>query len=136
MNYSSQKPSTLACRLHKKPIDDPFLMSFDINWSELVSDESLNESIKEFLDNQFQSISLPSFIDNLSVSDFSLGNSPPEITIRHIGDPFDDFYEDEGDDDEKERKTFICSKESRKILIPVTTMRMTNTTETEVMIYQ
>lgn len=79
-------------------------MSFDINWSDLVSDESLNESIKEFLDNQFQNISLPSFIDNLSVSDFSLGNSPPEITIRHIGDPFDDFYEAEGEDDEKEKK--------------------------------
>lgn len=79
-------------------------MSFDINWSELVSDDSLNEAIKEFLDNQFQSISLPSFIDNLSVTDFSLGNSPPEVTIRHIGDPFDEFYEDEGDDDERERK--------------------------------
>lgn len=79
-------------------------MSFDINWSELVSDDSINESIKEFLDNQFQSISLPSFIDNLSVSDFSLGNSPPEIIIRHIGDPFNEFYEDKGEDDEKERK--------------------------------
>lgn len=81
------------------------LMSFDINWAQLVSDDSINESIKEFLDQQFQRISLPSFIDNLSVTDFSLGSSPPEITIRHIGDPFDDFYEDEGEDEEKEKKT-------------------------------
>lgn len=79
-------------------------MSFDINWTELVADGAINESIKEFLDNQFQNLSLPSYIDNLKVSDFTLGNAPPEITIRHIGDPFEEFYEEEGEEDEKDRK--------------------------------
>lgn len=76
-------------------------MSFDINWSQLVSDGTINESIKGFLDEQFQNLSLPSYIDNLSVTDFNLGNIAPEITIRHIGDPFDEFYEkdDDGEDE-------------------------------------
>lgn len=76
-------------------------MSFDINWDQLVGDGSINESIKQFLDKQFSNLELPSYINNLSVSNFSLGTNPPEITIRHIGDPFDEFYEDEdeeGDD--------------------------------------
>lgn len=70
-------------------------MSFDINWSQLVEDESINNSIKEFLASQFLSVSLPSYIDNLTVSDFLLGDEAPEIIIRDIGDTFDDFYEDE-----------------------------------------
>lgn len=73
-------------------------MSFDINWEKLVEDDSITRSIRDFLDEQFKSISLPSFIDNLSVTDFSLGLRPPEVTIRHIGDPFDDFYDEDGDD--------------------------------------
>lgn len=70
-------------------------MSFDINWSQLVEDESINNSIKDFLASQFLSVSLPSYIDNLTVSDFLLGDKAPEIIIRDIGDTFDDFYEDE-----------------------------------------
>ena len=29
------------------------------------------------------------------MTDFNLGEIPPEVTIRHIGDPFEEFYEDE-----------------------------------------
>lgn len=75
-------------------------MSFDINWTNLVSDDTINDVIKEFLDQQFQSLSLPSFINNLSVTDFSLGSQPPDITIRHIGDPFDEFYKEENESDD------------------------------------
>lgn len=78
-------------------------MSFDINWENLVADGSLNDTIREFLDSQFQSITLPSFIDNLSVTKFDLGNCAPEIIIRHIGDPFDDFYEDSEEEGENVR---------------------------------
>lgn len=70
-------------------------MSFDINWNQLTIDDTINQSIKEFLDQQFKNISLPSFISNLAVTDFNLGEIPPEVTIRHIGDPFEEFYEDE-----------------------------------------
>ena len=75
-------------------------MSIDIDWLELSADGSLNEFLRTFLDNQLKSISLPSYIDNLSVANFSLGSTPPEMTIRHIGNPFDEFYEEE--DQEKE----------------------------------
>lgn len=74
-------------------------MSFDINWDNLVSDNAINESIKEFLDSQFQNLSLPSYIADLSVTNFTLGNTPPDITIRHISDPFDEFYENEDEED-------------------------------------
>lgn len=72
-------------------------MSFDINWSQLVDDGSINQSIKDFLADQFLSLTLPSYIDNLTVSDFLLGDKAPEITIRDIGETFEEFYEDEDD---------------------------------------
>lgn len=77
-------------------------MSFDINWDNLVSDDSISNSIKEILNNQFNEISLPSFVDSLAVTDITLGQTPPRITIRHIGNPFDEFYN--SDDTEEEVK--------------------------------
>lgn len=73
-------------------------MSFEINWEQLISDNIINDSIQEFLDYQFQNISLPLYINDLSVTNFSLGDQPPEVIVRHIGDPFDDFYEEEGEE--------------------------------------
>lgn len=70
-------------------------MSFDINWSQLVDDPSINSSIKDFLALQLLAVSLPSYIDNLTVTDFLLGDEAPEVIIRDIGDTFDAFYEDE-----------------------------------------
>uniref|UniRef100_A0A0L0NS77 Mitochondrial distribution and morphology protein 12 n=1 Tax=Candidozyma auris TaxID=498019 RepID=A0A0L0NS77_CANAR len=81
--------------------DTTTIMSFDINWDKLVADNSLNESIREFLDIQLNQLLLPPYIDNLTVTKFSLGTKAPEITIRHVGDPFDEFYE-EGSDGEEE----------------------------------
>ncbi|CAK9441983.1 uncharacterized protein LODBEIA_P57960 [Lodderomyces beijingensis] len=77
-------------------------MSFDINWSKLTTDSNINGSIKEFLHDQLQGLSLPSYISNLEVVDFNLGDIPPEITIRHIGDPFEDFYcnREDGEDED------------------------------------
>lgn len=76
-------------------------MSFDINWSQFASNPNLNERIRLFIDEELHSITLPSFIDNLTVEAFSLGEKAPEITIRHIGDPFEEFYADENDNDEE-----------------------------------
>lgn len=81
-------------------------MSFDINWDKLVEDNSINESIREFLDTQLNQLLLPSYIDNLTVTEFSLGSKAPELTIRHVGDPFDEFYE-EGDDNEEEKNPIL-----------------------------
>lgn len=67
-------------------------MSFDINWDKLISDESINDGLKQFLNDQLNAVTLPSFIDKLCVTKFSLGNIPPQITIRHVDSPFEDFY--------------------------------------------
>ncbi|KAF5208522.1 putative mitochondrial distribution and morphology protein [Clavispora lusitaniae] len=83
-------------------------MSFDINWDKLVSDDSISNSIKDFLNDQFNEISLPSFVDTLSVTGFSLGSIPPNITIRHIGNPFDEFY-----------KRNVPEEEAKKGQLPV-----------------
>lgn len=87
-------------------------MSFQINWNQLASDAALNESIRSFLHTELNAISLPSFIDNLSVAGFSLGEVAPEITIRHIGDPFDEFYADHTTDDEEKNHALPPSSPS------------------------
>lgn len=69
-------------------------MSFDINWDNLAADKEISENIRLFLHDQLNKLSLPSFIDNLAVTKFSLGHVPPQVTIRHIGDPFEEFYND------------------------------------------
>lgn len=69
-------------------------MSFEINWDKLVEDPAINEGIREFLDDQLHNIELPLYISSLSVTNFNLGTIPPDISIIHIGNPFDEFYED------------------------------------------
>ncbi|KAI5960818.1 MDM12 [Candida pseudojiufengensis] len=84
-------------------------MSFDINWETLRSDPQINDSIAGFLQDQFDNLTLPSFISNLQVIDFNLGDIPPEITIRHIGDPFEEFFnenKDETDNNSKDQPSF------------------------------
>lgn len=79
-------------------------MSFEIDWDKL-SDDTINNGIKEFLDEQFQSIDLPSFISGLKVTEFNLGTKPPDIIIRHISNPFDEFYDENLQDiDERLKK--------------------------------
>lgn len=89
-------------------------MSFDINWDKLRSDVEISNSIKEFLHEQLQNLTLPSYISNLQVVDFSLGDIPPDITIRHIGDPFPDFYNAEDDDVLKEEEEFPFPNNQQK----------------------
>lgn len=67
-------------------------MSFEINWQDLGEDEAVNDSIKSFLNSHLQSISLPSYVSSLQVTDFCLGGIPPNITLREISDPLDEFY--------------------------------------------
>lgn len=79
-------------------------MSLDIDWDKLVSDTTFTEGLRDFLDEQFKSISLPSYIDSLSVTNVNIGSIPPAITIRHIGDPFAEFYHDDDDIEERLKK--------------------------------
>lgn len=73
-------------------------MSLEINWDLLSSDKELNDSIRQFIDEQFQNIELPDFIKDIKVTDFEIGKVAPEITVRHIGDPFEEFYESDSDE--------------------------------------
>ncbi|KAA8900530.1 hypothetical protein TRICI_006199 [Trichomonascus ciferrii] len=75
-------------------------MSIEIDWNRLLEDsDELSESIRSFLDDQFQKLPLPPYIKSLAVTSFSLGTVPPNITIKHISDPFPEFYSEDYDSD-------------------------------------
>lgn len=84
-------------------------MSFDINWASLVSDENISSQLQSFLDQQLNNLKLPDFIDKLTVTQFSLGTKAPDITIRHIGNPFEEFYHDAESEDEERRNSNIAA---------------------------
>lgn len=82
-------------------------MSIDINWEKLTggSDGSSRaESIRAFIHDRFQQVTLPRFIRSVHVHSFDFGSIPPEIEIKDICDPLPDFYEEDEDcpDDEDE----------------------------------
>ncbi|CAN6602873.1 mitochondrial distribution and morphology protein 12 [Trichomonascus vanleenenianus] len=78
-------------------------MSVEFDWERLLEDEEvISEKIRSFLDRQFQQLTLPPYIKSLSVTSFNLGTVAPEITIKHIADPFPEFYSDLFDDEEEQ----------------------------------
>lgn len=73
-------------------------MSVEIDWQTLLEDsDELNDNIRGWLDKQFKSLELPPYIKDLSVTSFDLGDQAPAVTIKHIGDPFDEFYENDSE---------------------------------------
>ncbi|KAF9731088.1 Mitochondrial distribution and morphology protein 12 [Paraphaeosphaeria minitans] len=75
-------------------------MSIDINWEKLTggSDGSSRaESIRAFIHDRFQQVTLPRFIRSVQVHSFDFGSIPPEIEIKDICDPLPDFYEEDED---------------------------------------
>ncbi|KAI9724671.1 MAG: Mitochondrial distribution and morphology protein 12 [Chrysothrix sp. TS-e1954] len=80
-------------------------MSIDLNWPVLTSGpdgEAFAESIRAFVHNRFQQVTLPRFIKSVHVHKFEFGTVPPELEIKDICNPLPDFYED---DDEEERES-------------------------------
>lgn len=74
-------------------------MSVEIDWQTLLEDsEELNNKVRGWLDRQFKSLELPPYIKDLSVTSFDLGDQAPAVTIKHIGDPFDEFYDDDNEE--------------------------------------
>lgn len=70
---------------------------------------ALAEKIRDFVDEKFQTITLPRFIKSVNVHDFSFGSISPTIELKDICDPLPDFYEeteddygDDGEEDEDE----------------------------------
>jgi distribution and morphology protein 12 len=84
-------------------------MSIDLNWDRLTTGPdgiALADTIREFIHDRFQTVTLPRFIKSVSVHAFEFGSIAPEIEIKDICDPLPDFYEenaeDQGDIDEDE----------------------------------
>jgi distribution and morphology protein 12 len=87
-------------------------MSIDINWDTLTGGAdgaARAESIRAFIHDKFQQVTLPKFIRSVHVHSFDFGSASPEIEIKDICEPLPDFYEededypddDEDDDDEE-----------------------------------
>jgi distribution and morphology protein 12 len=75
-------------------------MSIDINWDTLTggADGSARaESIRSFIHDRFQQVTLPRFIRSVHVHSFDFGSVSPEIEIKDICDPLPDFYEEDED---------------------------------------
>jgi mitochondrial distribution and morphology protein 12 len=79
-------------------------MSIDINWETITSGpdgDALAESIRSFIHDKFQQISLPGFIRSVEVHSFDFGKICPELEIKDIGDPLPDFYDDGADGEDE-----------------------------------
>ncbi|EZF31308.1 mitochondrial distribution and morphology protein 12 [Trichophyton interdigitale MR816] len=75
-------------------------MSIDINWEAATSGpdgEELAERIRCFIHDKFQQIALPRFIRSVEVNSFDFGTVSPQLQVRDICDPFNDFYEEDED---------------------------------------
>ena len=75
-------------------------MSIDINWERLTGGpdgSSRAETIRAFIHDRFQQVTLPRFIRSVHVHSFDFGSVPPEIEIKDICDPLPDFYEEDED---------------------------------------
>lgn len=76
-------------------------MSIDLNWESVTTGPdgiALAETIRSFIHERFQTVTLPRFIKSVKVHAFEFGSVAPEIELKDICDPLADFYEE--DDDE------------------------------------
>jgi mitochondrial distribution and morphology protein 12 len=85
-------------------------MSIDLSWETLTGGpdgNALAEKIRDFVDEKFQTVTLPRFIKSVKVHGFEFGSVAPEVELKDICDPLPDFYEktedndgDDGEDDD------------------------------------
>ena len=81
-------------------------MSVEINWDTLTGGPDgagLAEQIREFIHERFQVIPLPNLIRSVTVHSFDFGTIAPQVTIKDITDPLQDFYDTDGDDDDDDQ---------------------------------
>ncbi|KAF2839426.1 hypothetical protein M501DRAFT_934364 [Patellaria atrata CBS 101060] len=77
-------------------------MSVDINWETLTDGPdglALAETIRAFIHDKFQQVTLPRFIRSVKVHSFDFGKVAPQVELKDICDPLSDFYEDDEDVD-------------------------------------
>jgi distribution and morphology protein 12 len=75
-------------------------MSIDINWDTITGGAegtARAESIRAFIHDRFQQVTLPRFIRSVHVHSFEFGEISPEVEIKDICDPLPDFYEEDED---------------------------------------
>ncbi|KAI7506707.1 hypothetical protein KC347_g7438 [Hortaea werneckii] len=73
-------------------------MSVDIDWQTLTEGpdgEALAETIRAFVHERFQQISLPKLIRSVKCHSFDFGTIAPNVVLKDICNPLPDFYEDD-----------------------------------------
>lgn len=73
-------------------------MSVDIHWNTLTTGpdgEELAETVRAFIHERFQQITLPRFIRSVRVHSFDFGEVAPDVEIKDICDPLRDFYDEQ-----------------------------------------
>lgn len=79
-------------------------MSIELNWETVTAGpdgEALAETIRSFIHDRFQAVTLPRFIKSVKVHTFDFGSVAPEIELKDICDPLADFYEEDIDDEDQ-----------------------------------
>mgnify|MGYP001073112232 CR=1 FL=1 len=66
-------------------------MSLNLRWEKF--DEEFASEVEHALNEQLKKTKKPEFLADISVSNFSFGDSPPQISIADITEPFEEFYE-------------------------------------------
>lgn len=82
-------------------------MSVEINWDTLTAGadgKQRAETIRNFIHAKFQNVPRPKFIQSIKVVSFDFGDTPPDIVLKDICDPYPEFYEEEyaGEEEEEE----------------------------------
>lgn len=62
-------------------------MSFEIQWEGLQNDVELNAQIRDKLNSFFSTLELPSYLNDISITDFKFGSHAPEIILHDISEP-------------------------------------------------
>ncbi|RMX76122.1 hypothetical protein D0869_11004, partial [Hortaea werneckii] len=73
-------------------------MSVNIDWQTLTEGpdgEALAETIRAFVHERFQQISLPKLIRSVKCHSFDFGTIAPNVVLKDICNPLPDFYEDD-----------------------------------------
>lgn len=89
-------------------------MSIDVNWRTATSGpdgEALAERIRSFVHDKFQQVALPRFIRSVQVHSFDFGTVSPDLEIKDLCEPFADFYEEDGDDEDSDISEALVSEQ-------------------------
>ncbi|MCJ1445696.1 MAG: Mitochondrial distribution and morphology protein 12 [Stictis urceolatum] len=80
-------------------------MSIEIDWAKLTTGDdglALAESIRQFIHEKFQQVTLPGFIRAVEVHSFEFGEQCPTVVLKDVCDPLPDFYENDDEEEEDE----------------------------------